>query len=57
MDINKLIVLGVPAGVMDEEVVVLDAKDLSIEPEVDFVESVNILAYKKGLIGFLDFHG
>jgi hypothetical protein len=30
MDVDKLIVLGVPASVMNEEMVVLDAEDLSI---------------------------
>ena len=56
MDTDKLIILGMPACIMDEEVFVLYAKNLGIKPEVDFVEGIDILAYKKGLGGVLDLH-
>jgi hypothetical protein len=37
--------------------VVLDAENLGIKPEVDFIEDVDILAYEKWLISrVLDFH-
>ncbi len=42
---------------MNEDLVVLDAENLGIKPEVDFIEDVNILAYEKWLISrSLDFH-
>lgn len=57
MNADELIVLGVPASVMDEDFIVFDAENLGVEPEVDFVESVYVLANKKCLTGgLLDFH-
>lgn len=54
---EHLIVLGMPASIMNEDLVVLDAENLGIKPEVDFIEGVDILAYEKWLISrTLDFH-
>ncbi len=44
---EHLIVLGMPASIMNEDLVVLDAENLGIKPEVDFIEDVDILAYEK----------
>ena len=56
MDTDKLIILRMPASIMDEEVVVLDTKNFRIKPEVDFIEGIDILAYEKGLGGVFDLH-